>query len=105
MNEDLLLAVFVAVEGVHSFSAFMPSAFTIRTFVRDREDIAQLRAGYIPAVLFVFLIAGLVGAIRKKTGMYLAVAMMVTAFMVALYEFSIRARASQLEPQAQAVIE
>jgi hypothetical protein len=103
MNEDLLLAVFVAVEGVHSFSAFMPSAFTIRTFVRDREDITQLRAGYLPAVLFVLLLAVLVGMIRKHVGMYVLVGGLVTAFMVGLYEYSITARVAQLEPKTERV--
>jgi len=94
--DDLLIAVFVAVEGAHAFSAFMPSAFTIRTFVQDEAGISQLRAGYLPALAFLLILAGVVSAMRKNATPLL-VAGIVGVFMIGLYEYSIAARRTALE--------
>lgn len=88
MNEDVLLAVFVAVESAHAFSAYMPSAFTVRTFAKDEVDIKNLRSGYLPAVLFVALISSIVAVVRKNA-MYLVIAALVSVMMISLYEYSI----------------
>ena len=51
-DSGLIFSVFVAVEGAHAFSAFMPSYFTVRKFARDEGDLERLRSGYLPAILF-----------------------------------------------------
>ncbi len=96
MTDTLLISIFVAVEGAHAFSAFMPSAFTIRSFARDRADFDNLRSGYIPAVLFIMALAFTVAAI-KKSALPILIAGATTVGMIALYEFSITARARELE--------
>lgn len=91
MDESILLGVFVAVEGAHAFSAFMPSWFTIRKFgSEDLEDTRRLRSGYLPAVLFNFVLGGSVSAITK-TMWPLILSVLVTLFMLAMYEGAIHA--------------
>ena len=95
-KEDILLSVFVAVEGAHAFSAFMPSYFTVKKFATDKEDLANLRSGYTPAIIFNLALGALVSLlIKDPKPMILSV--MVIMFMVALYE-----RAVEQEPDKDA---
>jgi hypothetical protein len=85
MESDLLLSIFVAVEGAHAFSAFMPSAFTIQKFAVEDGDRGKLRAGYGPAILFNLLLAGSVSAMVKSVRPFIA-ALLVIGFMLVMYE-------------------
>lgn len=88
MNEKLLLSVFVAVEGAHAFSAFMPSYFTVRKFAEDNEDIEKLRSGYIPASIFNLALGGTVTVITKSA-LPFTLSVIVCIFMIVLYEQAI----------------
>jgi hypothetical protein len=88
VDDELLLSVFVAVEGAHAFSAFMPSSFTIRKFSTDDGDKAKLRAGYAPAILFNLVLAGAVGGMTKSVKPVIASALVIV-FMLAMYEGSL----------------
>ncbi len=88
MNENILLSVFVAVEGAHAFSAFMPSYFTVKKFADGQEDRAALRSGYAPAILFNLALGGMVSALIKDAKP-LIMSALVILFMVALYERAI----------------
>lgn len=88
MNEKLLLSVFVAVEGAHAFSAFMPSYFTVRKFAEDEDDLSKLRSGYVPATIFNLALGGTVTAITKSA-MPFTLSVIVCVFMIILYEQAI----------------
>lgn len=85
MDSNLLLAVFVAAEGAHAFSAFMPSYFTVQKFARGDGDRARLRSGYVPAIAINVLLAGTVAALRKDVRPILFM-LAVVALMIGLYE-------------------
>lgn len=90
MDEStILLSVFVAVEGAHAFSAFMPSYFTVEKFAEDATDLAKLRSGYQPAILFNAALGSTVALITKSL-LPLLLALVVSAAMVTLYEGAIR---------------
>ena len=71
-GETLALSLLSAGEASHSFSAFLPSRFTIRNWVicgeadEVRDNIANLRSGYKPAVLFGMGLASVVSVIAKS---------------------------------------
>jgi hypothetical protein len=89
MNEKVLIGVFVATEGAHAFSAFMPSYLTIGSFVRTPQDLAHLRSGYFPATVFNLALGGVVSALIKSVWpMVLAGA--VSGLMITTYEHKIR---------------
>lgn len=92
LDDKVILSVFVAVEGAHAFSAFMPSAFTIQKFATDGEDKAKLRKGYAPAIAFNLALAGSVSYLSQSPLPLLA-SLLVIAFMLAVYESSISAEA------------
>jgi hypothetical protein len=90
MNESkLLLSIFVAVEGAHAFSAFMPSYFTVKKFANRPEDLQSLRSGYVPAILFNAVLGGTVSYLTDSP-YPLAFAFVVSLSMVLLYENAIR---------------
>lgn len=94
MSEEILLSVFVAVEGAHAFSAFMPSYFTVRKFAESSEDRKALRSGYVPAVAFSLVLGALV-SILIKDAKPIIMSVIVIAFMITLYEKAIE------EPEAE----
>jgi hypothetical protein len=89
VRTKILAAALVGVECPHSFSAFMPSRFTIEHFaLEDDESIRQLRAGYPPA-LVVNAGLGTVVSLIVESWWPLGMAAGVSALMIALYESAI----------------
>ncbi len=92
-TEKALISVMVALESAHSFSAFMPSAFTIRTFAltddgQSEQHISDLRAGYIPAIAY-SLIIGWIASVLISSWWPLAGTLATAVFMVLVYEYQI----------------
>ncbi len=86
MDEKIILGTFVAVEGAHAFSAFMPSWFTIRKFaLASEDDKDRLRSGYIPAAAF-NVILGTSVSLVIKTMWPLLFSVIVSGFMITMYE-------------------
>jgi hypothetical protein len=89
VDDKLLLAIFVAVEGAHSFSAFMPSYFTVKKFATDPGDVAALRSGYAPALIFNLALGGVVSLLVDDPKPVL-VSAIVSGGMIALYEQALK---------------
>ena len=89
MNEKILVGVFVAVEGAHAFSAFMPSYFTIGAFVKTPDDLRHLRSGYAPATAFNLALGG-VTSLLLKSGWPILLSVSISGLMIAAYERAIR---------------
>ncbi len=92
MNEQTIaLTLLTMAETGHAFSAFEPSYFTIRTFALegDRErvawKVANLRSGYVPAVMFGLGLGAIVSWLARSPLPLLGSAATV-AFMVWQYE-------------------
>jgi hypothetical protein len=88
-SEKVLIGVFVAVEGAHAFSAFMPSYFTIGAFVRTPEDLRALRSGYAPATLFNLALGGVTALLVKSAWPFL-LSTGICGLMIGAYERAIR---------------
>jgi hypothetical protein len=88
-DSSLLLSVFVAVEGAHAFSAFMPSYFTVKKFAEGEEDLRRIRSGYAPAILFNLALGGVVSGLTGDRRPFLF-AIVVIGAMMALYEGALR---------------
>lgn len=90
-GEIIALALLSAGEASHSFSAFLPSRFTIRNWVLDGEEqkvdenIVNLRSGYIPALIFGLGLGAIVSVIAKSA-LPLAFAAGTSLAMITLYE-------------------
>ena len=71
-TEVLALSLLTAGEQAHSFSAFMPSAFTANNWILDgtpeeiRQRVAMWRKGYRPALAFGLGLSAVVSVIAKS---------------------------------------
>ncbi len=71
-EQVIALSILAAAEVAHSYSAHMPSAFTIKTLALQgteeevKEKLANLRSGYLPATIFGLLLSGVVAILAKS---------------------------------------
>jgi hypothetical protein len=89
MKEEVLLSAFTAVETAHSFSAFCPSIFTIKSLAKPQRKENEIREGYIPAIIFGLVLSALISAIMKSK-VPLLFAIFTIIFMVLAYEWALR---------------
>lgn len=66
MEDTVVLSIFMALEGVHAYSAFLPSVFTIRTFVDTPLGRAMIREGELFASIFLVSLSFVVSIIAKS---------------------------------------
>jgi hypothetical protein len=66
MKEDVLMAAFTALESAHFYSAFLPSIFTIGTFVQEADGVSLIRKGEAIATASAVGLASVVSALTKS---------------------------------------
>jgi hypothetical protein len=89
-THDVLMSAFVAVEGAHAFSAFLPSIFTIRAFASRNPGAAKaIRDGEIIGTAFA---VGLGAVVSALIGSKLPVtfSIVTSMVMVSVYEYALR---------------
>ncbi len=88
MDDKIVISIFMGLEGVHAYSAFLPSVFTIQTFVNDEQGMNMIREGEFMASLFLLALAG---ATSYLTQSYWPAIMAVIAggAMLAVYEYAL----------------
>jgi hypothetical protein len=88
MDDKVVISIFMALEGVHAYSAFLPSVFTIKTFVQDEEGVRMIREGEIMASMFLVALA-LATSYLTKSKWPAILAMITGAGMIAVYEWAL----------------
>lgn len=97
MTEDTtLISIFLALEGVHAFSAFLPSVFTIQTFVHTEQGRKMIREGEVSASLFLVALALVTSKITKSM-MPLVMGGIAGAVMLGVYEYALYRCPASLE--------
>lgn len=90
VSEDtILISIFMALEGVHAYSAFLPSVFTIKTFVSDNGGVDMIREGEFMASVFLVTLAGVTTYLTKSAWPMLF-GLVAGAGMLAVYEHALR---------------
>ena len=87
-EETLMISIFLALEGVHAYSAFLPSVFTIKTFVGTREGRDMIREGEVMATLFLGALAAVTTWITRSP-LPLTLGAVAGGGMLAVYEFAL----------------
>lgn len=88
MNDDVIIAIFTGIEGVHAYSAFLPSVFTIKTFVETKEGRDMIREGELMATAFLFALALTTSKLTKSA--YPAIfGLLAGGAMLAVYEYAL----------------
>lgn len=88
-GELLLTSAFIAYESAFSYSQFLPSIMTIRTFVDSPDKIVAIRHGEIVGSLFVAGFAILFAYIMHSP-LPLIMAGLAVAFTLVVYEWALR---------------
>jgi len=88
MDDKVVISIFMGLEGVHAYSAFLPSVFTIQTFVQDNEGVQMIRQGEIMASAYLVVLAIAVGYITKSKWPVIMALVTGTA-MIGVYEFAL----------------
>jgi len=89
MGEDaVVISIFMALEGVHAYSAFLPSVFTIKTFVKTENGRSMIREGEMMASLFLIALALATSKLTKSwwPAIFAGIA---GGSMVAVYEYAL----------------
>lgn len=88
VNDNVIIAIFTGIEGVHAYSAFLPSVFTIKTFVETKEGKDMIREGELGAT--VFLLALCLVTSKLTRSLYPALfGLIAGGAMLAVYEYAL----------------
>lgn len=87
-GELMLTSLFVAYESAFSYSQFLPSIMTIRTFVDSPDKIAAIRHGEIIGTVFTVTFAGLFSWILGSW-LPLLLASLACGFVLVVYEWAL----------------
>ena len=89
MSEKTALSIFVAVEGAHAYSAFLPSIFTIRTFRQEAGTRRSISDGELVGSLFTLALGAVTSALIKDK-LPLLFSVVTVIVMVSVYEWALR---------------
>lgn len=88
-NDTVLISIFMALDGLFAYSAFLPSIMTVGTFVDSPAKVKMIRQGEIVGTFFLIMLALLTARItRSAWPLFMGIAAGVLA--LAIYEFSLR---------------
>lgn len=87
-DDKVIISIFMGLEGVHAYSAFLPSIFTISTFVSDDYGVRKIREGEIMASAYLLALSLIVAKLLKSPWPAI-VALATGAGMVAVYELAL----------------
>ena len=88
MDDTIIISIFMGLEGVHAYSAFLPSIFTIQTFVKTEGGKQKIRQGELMASAFLVALSAVTAYITKSY--WPAVfALVAGAGMVGVYEYAL----------------
>lgn len=92
VDKDVIaLSILAAAETAHSYSSYMPSAFTLKSFALQgnddevRKKLADFRSGYLPATLWGLGLGAVVALVAESPLPFLFAAG-TAGVMVLLYE-------------------
>lgn len=88
MDDTVMISVFMALEGVHAYSAFLPSVFTIKTFVKDNDAKRMIREGEFWASGFLVGLAFVTAKISRSWWPFV-MAIISGGIMVGVYEYAL----------------
>jgi hypothetical protein len=89
MDDTIVISIFMALEGVHAYSAFLPSVFTIQTFVSTEGGHQMIREGEVMASVVLAGLAIATSMLTKSPWPAIMACVMGTA-MIGVYEWALR---------------
>lgn len=88
-NDVVLISIFMALEGLFAYSAFLPSIMTTGTFVDSPDKVLMIRQGEVVGTFFLIVLAIMTAKITKSMWP-LAMGLAAGVVALAIYEYSLR---------------
>lgn len=88
-DDTVLISVFMALEGLFAYSAFLPSIMTVGTFVDTPEKVVMIRQGMVVGTFFLIVLA-IITAKITRSAWPLIMGLGAGLVALAIYEFSLR---------------
>lgn len=89
IDNKVIFSIFMALEGLHAYSAFLPSVMTIGTFVDTPEKVRMIREGEVVATVFLGALVTSVGFMTKSWWPVIMGALAGT-IMIGVYEYALQ---------------
>lgn len=96
ISNEVLFSIFMSLEGLHAYSAFLPSIMTIGTFVDSPEKVRMIREGQLIASGYLMLLAGSV-SYMIKSWWPLVMGIVAGTITLAVYEYALRSAPAKEE--------
>lgn len=65
-GDTLLVSIFMALDGLFAYSAFLPSIMTVGTFVDSENKVVMIRQGEVIGTLFLIGLSIITSAVMKS---------------------------------------
>ena len=88
MDDKIIVSIFMGLEGLHAYSAFLPSIFTISTFVSDDYGVQKIREGEIMASAYLVVLSAIVSKLIKSPWPMI-LGLSTGTIMVGVYEWAL----------------
>ena len=87
-GDTMLISIFMALDGLFAYSAFLPSIMTVGTFVDSESKVVMIRQGEVVGTIFLIALSIITSAVTKSK---LPLIFGILAGIVALviYEYSL----------------
>lgn len=87
-SDVVLTSIFMALEGLFAYSAFLPSIMTVGTFVDSKEKVIMIRQGEVVGTFFLIVLAILTAYVMKSKWPVIF-GLVAGLLALAIYEFSL----------------
>jgi hypothetical protein len=88
-SDTVLVSVFMALDGLFAYSAFLPSIMTVGTFVDSEDKIKMIRQGEVVGTFFLIALSILTAYIMRSWWP-LAAGLGAGILALIIYEFSLQ---------------
>ena len=89
IDDKVIFSIFMALEGLHAYSAFLPSVMTIGTFVDTPEKVRMIREGELVATGFLAVLVTTVG-FMVKSWWPVVMGLLAGVVMLGVYEYALK---------------
>lgn len=88
-NSTILVSIFMALDGLFAYSAFLPSIMTVGTFVDSEAKMVMIRQGEVIGTIFLIALS-IITSVVMKSKWPLIFGLLAGFIALVIYEYSLR---------------
>lgn len=87
-GDTMLVSIFMALDGLFAYSAFLPSIMTVGTFVDSESKVVMIRQGEVIGTIFLIALSIITSAVMKsKLPLFFGILAGIVAIVI--YEYAL----------------